>query len=64
VIGEAEVVVRAEVDHLAAVDGDAGELPTLDASFGLVQSLRLQAGDLGGEELNQFAVGHGRNPVG
>ena len=48
VVGEAEVVVRAEVDDLAAVDRDAGPLRRLDPPLGLVQPLRLEVVDLGG----------------
>ena len=43
VVGQAEVVVGAEVDDLAAVDRDAGPLRRFDPPFGLVEPLRLEA---------------------
>ena len=46
-IGEAEIVVGAEIDHLAPGDADAAALRALDQPLALVEPVGLDAGEAG-----------------
>src|SRR5262249_52353923 len=59
VVGEAEVVVGAEVDDVAAVDLDGGILRRLDAALALVEALLLEAVELRAQVLDDPRVAHG-----
>ncbi len=63
-IGEAEVVVRAEVDDLAAVDRDAGALRRLDLPLALVEALALRSSSWVRRCSRSFGVAHGGARVG
>src|SRR5439155_18390106 len=64
VVGQPEVVVGAEVDDLAAADGDAGALGPLQLALALVQPLGAQVVELRLQHLQEVLVAHGVSPGG
>ena len=58
IVGEAEIVVGAEIQHLAAADLDLGRLGRGDHPLGFVEPGRLQPVELGGE-MGKEGFAHG-----
>ncbi len=58
VVGEAEVVVGAEVEHLGAVGDDLGLLRAADAALALGEAGLLDPVELGGEVVPESSVHH------
>ena len=58
-IGEAEVVVGAEVDYFVAADRDGRALRRLDQPLALVETGLLELFELGAKMIAEFEVAHG-----
>ena len=57
-VGEAEVVVGAEVDDFSSADADGRALRSLQLALALVKALGLQVGELGAELITETLIAH------